>query len=86
MRKETYLKVVNEVSDTLMEAAERWADEEAEFMADIKNPEKMIDKKYEDWTPEDLAWLGIAYQGSPILENFIANKSIDAMLELEAEA
>jgi len=86
VRKETYLKVVEEVSDMLMLAAEQWANEQAEFMADVKNPEKMIGKKYEDWTPEDLAWLGQAYQGSTILEGFIANKSIDEMLRLEAEA
>jgi hypothetical protein len=53
---------------------------------EIKNPEKVIGKKYETWTPQDLQLLSTVYQTMPhILNDFIAKREYDNLIALQTE-
>ena len=59
---------------------------EIQPMGDFGNPEALIKKPYEMWTPQDLALLGQIYGPEPNhLSKFIAGKEIDKMYAAEAE-
>ena len=56
------------------------------IMDEIKNPEKLIGKKYEEWTPFDRQMVTQIYQQIPqVLENFIAKKEYEQLVELTQE-
>ena len=61
--------------------------EDADALADIGNPEKLIGKKYEDWTLQDKQMLGTVYgtQEPNTLSEFIFKKEYKAVLEIEEE-
>ncbi len=71
-----------------IKALDRFLEETVEPLADIGNPEKLIDKKYEEWTPEDLQMLTQIYgtEEPSILSDFIFRKEYEIVKTLEQEA
>jgi hypothetical protein len=56
------------------------------ILDEIKNPEKVLGKKYELWTPQDFLLLTQVYQSTPdILSEFIAKKEYDSLVVLQSE-
>jgi len=55
--------------------------EDIDVLADIGNPEKLIGKKYEEWTPQDLQMLMGVYGDK--LDDFRFNKDYKRLLEIE---
>ena len=85
--KETILtKAIDRYITIEMRAVARFIAEFVEPLGDIGNPEKLINKKYEQWTPEDLQRLGQIYGAEPNpLSRLIATKEITKLEALEAE-
>ena len=58
MKKASYLSdLVEEIVKLKMEAADSFIGEVVEPLGDIGNPEKLIGKPLESWTPQDIALL-----------------------------
>lgn len=54
-------------------------------LADVGNPEKLIGKSYEQWSPEDLSILSRIYgtKEPSLLSNLIFRKTFERVKELE---
>ena len=86
MRQTEFLKLVDKVIELKMRAADKFIKETLEPFGDIGNPEKLIGKKYESWTQEDLMLLGTIYGPEPNeLSRFIFKQEYKKLKELEAE-
>ena len=86
--KETELtKIVAELIEEDLVVMDEIIAEDIEALGDIGNPEKLIGKKYEEWTPQDLQMLGQVYgnQEPNRLSKFIFNKEYSKVQELEEE-
>ena len=70
-----------------LKAVDRLIKEMVEPLADVGNPEKLIGKKYEEWTPEDLNLLSKIYGTNEpnLLSNLLERKLIDEVMQLEKE-
>ena len=70
-----------------MKAIDKIIEELVEPLADVGNPEKLIKKPYESWTPEDLTLLSQVYgeQEPNPLSELIFRKSYDNVKKMEAE-
>lgn len=68
------------------EEADAYIEKYIEPIADIGNPEKIIGRKYEQWTPQDIQTLTqvYVYDIKP-LEDFIAKKEIDKLWASEEQ-
>lgn len=65
---------------------DRFIEQEIEPMSDLGNPEKLIKKKYEEWTEQDKVLLGRIYGSEPNpLSKFIADREIEELLRLQQE-
>uniref|UniRef100_A0A6H1ZH04 Uncharacterized protein n=1 Tax=viral metagenome TaxID=1070528 RepID=A0A6H1ZH04_9ZZZZ len=63
-----------------------WVEREVDTILDLHNPEKLLGKKFEDWTPYDMQLLAQVYSGDmDTLNNFVAKKSIKQMHALEED-
>ena len=87
MKNPLLIKGIEKLVDLKMKAIDRIVDELIEPIADVGNPEKLIGKPYEQWTPEDLASLIKIYgQGEDTpLTRMIFNKEYERVKTLEAE-
>ena len=86
--KETQLtKIVAKLIEEDLAVMDEIVAEDIEALGDIGNPEKLIGKKYEEWTPQDLQMLGQVYgnQEPNRLSKFIFNKEYSKVKELEEE-
>jgi len=86
--KETQLtKIVAKLIEEDLAVMDEIVEEDIEALGDIGNPEKLIGKKYEEWTPQDLQMLGQVYgnQEPNRLSKFIFNKEYSKVQELEEE-
>ena len=85
--KETILtKAIDRYIALEMKVIDRFIKEFIEPLGDIGNPEKLIGKKYEQWTPEDLQRLGQIYGAEPNpLSHLIVGKEYNKVKALEAE-
>lgn len=81
-------KAINHVISLKLDAVDKYFAEVIDpIMREIKNPEKVIGKKYEEWKPEDLQRLILAYQTMPnLLTDFIAKKEYDSLIKMRQEA
>lgn len=79
--------VTDRVIRIKMAAVDKLVEEMVEPLRVRENPEKLIGKPYERWTPIDLKLLGIVYgeKESNPLSNFILKKAIEKVAKLEAE-
>ena len=54
-----------------------------EPMTDFGNPEKVMGKRFEEWTAYDLKMLQTIYGQDSTLQNFISRKRYDLILRME---
>jgi len=77
---------MDELIDEEMADIDRFIKEEIEPLGDFGNPEKLIGKPYETWTPQEKQILAQIYGPEPnALSNLIFRKEYEKMLALEAE-
>jgi hypothetical protein len=82
--KETSLtKAIDNVLSVKLKAVENFMNDYVEPLLDVGNPEKLINKKYEDWTIQDTQMLSVIYGDK--LEDYIFNKAYKEVKELEKE-
>jgi len=84
--KETdFTKMVNEVIELKLKAVDAYIEEIVEPLAEVGNPEKLMGKKYEEFTPQDLQMLAQVYgQNEPNpLSDLIFKKSYEEVKKLE---
>lgn len=87
MKENLLQKAMDEIVAEELRAIESFLKEEVEPLGDFGNPEDLLKKPYEMWTPQDMALLGQIYGPEPNhLSKFIAGKEIDAMYAAEADA
>ena len=87
MKKEELIELSNEVTAELLEVADEFIEEITKQFSDVGNPEKLIGKPYETWTPQDLMMLSQIYgtEEPNKLSTLIFNKSYEQIKALEAE-
>jgi len=79
-----WIDLVDETIQEALDDADAYIKEYIEPIADIGNPEKILGKKYKDWTREDKILAARIYGSkSPILERFFFNEEYKALRELE---
>ena len=80
--------VVNEIVGESMAAIDELVKELIDPIAHVGNPEKLIGKKYEQWTPTDIQILGTVYgaEGKNPLTTLIINKEWAKVKILEKAA
>ncbi|GAG79398.1 unnamed protein product [marine sediment metagenome] len=87
MKETPFTRAVDEVVELKLKAVDAYIEEVIEPLSDVGNPEKLIGKKYEDWTPVDRQLLIRVYgtnEPNP-LSNLIFRKEYEKVLELEGE-
>ena len=87
MKDTIFTEAVKELIESDLEVMDEFIEEEIELLADIGNPEKLIGKKYKDWTPQDLQMLSQIYGASEpnALSELIFRKSYEEVKKLEEE-
>jgi len=88
MNKSTFATTVDDIIKMKMEVVDEYISGIVDEIGDIGSPEKLIGKKYETWTPEDLQRLaGVYGEGDDTpLAKLIFNKEYEKVKTLEAEA
>jgi len=82
-----FTKMVDDVVELKMKAVDKYIEEIIEPLGEIGNPEKLIGKPYEQWTPLDLQMLGRIYGPEPNeLSKLIFKKEYAKLIELEKGA
>ena len=78
-------KAVDKVVAIKMEAVDKLIKDLVEPLADVGNPEKLIGKKYEDWTGEDFQTLSRIYgQGDDTpLARLVFDREYEKVKKLE---
>ena len=86
MKSPMFVQAVEKAIETKMAAVDKLIENLVEPLADVGSPEKVMNKKYEDWTPQDLATaIKIYGQGDRTpLTNLIFNKTYERVKKLEA--
>ncbi len=87
MKDTQFTKAVDKVIALKMEAVDKFLEKYIEPLAELGNPEKLIGKRYEEWTPEDLKQLAQIYgskEPNP-LSNFLFTKQYEKVKALELE-
>jgi len=85
VKKTPFLKAIDEVVELKLKAADEYIEGIVEQIADVGSPEKLINKKYEEWTPQDLQMLSQIYgveEPNPLSE-LIFRKSYKEVKDLE---
>lgn len=80
-------KLIDEVVDIKLKAVDAFIEEVIEPLEQLGNPEELIGKPYEQWTPEDLQRLTFAYgtkEPNP-LSNLVFRRALERVQRLEAE-
>ena len=78
-----WCELVDRVIKEKKKEADEYIKKYIDPIAEIGNPEKIINKPYNSWTPEDIAALKGIYVYSPEkLEHFINRKEVDKLFAL----
>jgi len=88
MKKSEFAQMVDEIVQQQIDVADEYIKEVIDEIADVGSPEKLIGKKYEEWTPGDRQLLAQAYgpgDDTP-LARLIFSKEYEKVRELEKEA
>jgi hypothetical protein len=80
-------KGTEQAIEIALAATDRMLEEYILPLTDFGNPENLLGKVYDEWTPQDIGQLSQIYgTGSEsVLATFIARKEIEKMLGLEAQ-
>lgn len=79
--KTPFIKAVDEVTEFKLRIADKFIKEYIEPLLDVGSPEKLINKKYEDWDDADRQRLSIIYGDK--LEDYIFTREYKKVRELE---
>ena len=85
MKKTPFLKAIDAVVELKLKAADEYIEGIVEQIADVGSPEKLIGKKYEEWTTQDRQMLSQIYgveEPNPLSE-LIFRKSYKEVKDLE---
>lgn len=87
MKKPFLVEAMDRVIAVQMKVMDRVMEDLIEPIADVGSPEKLINKPYETWTPEDLQLLTQVYgtQEPSVLSDLIFKKTYERVKELESE-
>ena len=86
MKKTLLTMAVQEIIDLKLSVLDEFIEEVIEPLGEIGNPEKLIGKPYEQWTPAEFQILGQIYGPEPnALSNLIFKKAYKEVLDLEKE-
>lgn len=86
MKKDEFSKIIDEIIELKVRIADEFIKDVIEPLADIGDPEKLLGKPYEQWTPQDLQMLGSLYGEEPNpLSNLIFKKELEKVKQLEKE-
>ena len=78
------INIAQELTQKILNVADEFIEQIIEPIGDIGSPEKIVGKKYEEWTSADLLRLGAIYGPEPnALSEFIFNKEYKILKELE---
>ncbi len=85
MKKSTFTEAVDEIIKLKMDIADEYIEDVIDAIGDVGSPEKLIGKKYEEFTPQDLQLLAGIYGDSPDspLTKLIFNKEYEKVKALE---
>ena len=84
MKETSFTSAVDKVVARKMQAIDRWLEKNAEPLEAIGNPESLLGKPYELWTPQDKMMLSQIYGAEPNpLSNLIFRKEYEKLKELE---
>jgi hypothetical protein len=83
VKDDSLLKIMDEVATELAEIVDEVVDEVIDDLEVVMNPENLIGKPYETWTPTDMQWLTAIYgqDNDSVLSKFIAKKEVAKMWE-----
>lgn len=86
-KKLDFNKIIDEILDVKFEALDIVLKEMVEPIRVVDNPETIMGKPFEAWTPDDLEFLKIIYgtEEPNILSNFIFDKTYERVKTLESE-
>jgi len=86
MKKPDLEKSMDKAIEVKLQAADRLIEELVEPLEDLGNPEKLLGKPYESWSPQELTMMIQIYgQKEPNpLSNLIFRKTYDKVREMEA--
>ena len=86
MKENWWLELVDEVVEEGLKSVDDFVEDFIDPIADIGSPAKVIDKPYNEWTPEDIRMVAQIYQqDQETLEKYIAGKEISKLYNLEQE-
>ncbi len=86
VKDESLLKMIDEVVNETSDIVDEVVDEYMEVLEVVANPEKLIGKPYQYWTPQDRQLLTQIYgQENPVLKNFIVRKEVASLKQLEQQ-
>lgn len=85
MKETPFTTALDEVIAEDLEALDAVIEEDIEVLGDIGNPEKLIGKPYEEWTPQDKQRLAQIYGSDETLSKFIFKREYEAVKKLEEE-
>ncbi len=88
MVKETdFTRMLDSVVTLKLKVVDEFVNKFVDRIGNIGNPEKLIGKPYESWTPRDIQLLWSVYGNSEpnVLSKFIAGKEYEKVLKLEKE-
>jgi len=84
--KDEFSKIIDEIIELKVRIADEFIEDVIEPLADIGDPEKLIGKPYEQWTPQDLQMLGSLYGEEPNpLSDLIFKKELKKVQDMERE-
>ena len=87
MKQADLTRAIEQVVALKLRAVDRFIEENVKPLSDVGNPEKLIGRPYETWSPEDLQRLTIIYgtkEPNP-LSNLIFRRKLEEVKRLEAE-
>ena len=87
MKKSPLVRVMDKVVDLHMKVLDKLMEELIEPIADVGNPEQLIGKPYETWTPQELQQLIQIYgtrEPNP-LSDLVFKKTYERVKEMEEE-
>ncbi len=87
MKDSILTQAIDQAIKIKLEAVDKFLTDYIEPLGELGNPEKLIGKPYETWTPEDLQQLAQIYGDNPqsLLAKFIFRKEYEKVLKMEAE-
>lgn len=87
MKETTLTRATREIIDIKLRILDDFIEDNLEPLTTIGNPEKLIGKKYEEWTPADLQLLSKVYgEGDDTpLSKLIFKNEYDKVKKLESE-